>query len=71
MKRWNSNKREHVENPKVDAFLAEVWEICRKHGMSIGHEDGHGSFIIQPLDAKNQQWLFEAADETGENTGVM
>lgn len=35
-----------VEAPKTDAFLKEIEAVCKKHKKSIGHEDGHGSFII-------------------------
>jgi hypothetical protein len=64
IKRWNNAKQEFIENPKVDAFLSEVWAVCEKHGMSIGHEDGHGAFIVQPLEQNNKDWLFDAHDET-------
>jgi FAD/FMN-containing dehydrogenase len=30
----------------VEAFLKEIAEVCRKHGLSISHEDGHGAFIV-------------------------
>jgi hypothetical protein len=54
-----------VENAAVDAFLAEVVEVCRKHGMSISHEDGHGSFEIVAFSDENAEWLMAAADKTG------
>jgi hypothetical protein len=31
-------------DPAVDIFLAEIVEVCKKHGMSISHEDDHGGF---------------------------
>ena len=36
MKRWDMEKGEAVEMPAVDAFLAEVIDVCRRHGMSLG-----------------------------------
>lgn len=45
-KRWHKTRREDVEDPKVEAFLAEVVEVCKRHGMSISHEDTQGAFIV-------------------------
>lgn len=64
MTRWNSKANQYVENAKVDAFLADIWKVCQQHGMSLSHEDGHGAFIVQPVDEENRRWLFEAHDET-------
>lgn len=63
MERWN-HKSDRVENPKIDAFLAEIEQVCKRHRMSIAHEDSHGGFIIEPFDAKNIEWLNEATDAT-------
>lgn len=46
-KRWDCKKSEDRENARVDAFLAEVIELSKKHGLSIAHEDGGGAFIIE------------------------
>lgn len=46
MKRWSQEAGERVENPKIDAFIEDVLGTCRKHNMSIGHEDSHGAFIV-------------------------
>lgn len=45
------------EAPSVDQFLAAIGEVCRKYGYSIGHEDGHGAFIIHTFDESNLEWL--------------
>jgi hypothetical protein len=50
----------------VQAFLNEIAEVCKRHGMSISHEDQHGSFIIKPFDQYNIDWLNDATDRTGE-----
>ena len=52
------------ENPAVDAFIEEVLAVCKKHGMSIGHEDGHGGFAIERYMDGNVEWLRGAADWT-------
>ena len=62
MKRWNGKK--NVENPKVDAFLDEVKEVCKKHKMSLSHEDLHGAFIVIDYDATFETWLEHAIDKT-------
>lgn len=64
MKRWHTTKSCHIENEKIDAFLAEVIEISRKHGLSIGHEDSHGGFLVHKFSQDNADWLMAAGDET-------
>jgi hypothetical protein len=66
VKRWDVVKNENVENPKIDAFLDEVIAVCRKHGLSITHEDGHGSFEVSPFKEDYAEWLLCANDSTGE-----
>lgn len=63
MKRWSGAANERVEVPEVDAFLAEIEAVCRKHGMTISHEDGHGAFLVEPMSERNLEWLREARDE--------
>ena len=39
MKRWIANRKGNGESPRVDAFLADVWAVCEKHGLAIlSHE---------------------------------
>ena len=65
MSRWDINNNEQVaETPEVDAFIADIVEVCKKHNMSIGHEDGHGSFIIEKFCKFNIAWLQKASTET-------
>lgn len=65
MKRWNSAKGEYTEEPDVDAFLADVIAVCKKHGMSISHEDHHGGFVIERFDESTAEWLLQASDGRG------
>lgn len=65
MKRWSNVLGNFAENPNVDAFLNEIAEVCRKHQMSLGHEDQHGSFIVQAYQSGNIDWLMAAEDHTG------
>ncbi|MDP1722768.1 MAG: hypothetical protein Q8L37_06185 [Candidatus Gottesmanbacteria bacterium] len=64
MKRWKSTVGHEVENEKIDAFLTEVIEVCKKHGLSIGHEDSHGGFLVHKFSKDNADWLMNADDET-------
>ena len=61
MKRFHHGKGTQVEDTTVDAFLNEVLEVCRKHGMSISHEDEHGSFLVKDFDEAYALWLMRAA----------
>jgi hypothetical protein len=64
MERWNSRARCKIENSKIDAFLAEVIEVSKKHNLSIGHEDLQGSFVVEKLKESNLVWLMAANDWT-------
>lgn len=64
MKRWNVCAGKNVENPRVDAFLREIVDVCKRHKMSLAHEDTQGAFIIHGLRELNLEWLLNATDET-------
>ena len=42
------NNKERIEN-----FMKEYEELCVRHGLSLGHEDYEGGFIIDEYDADN------------------
>ena len=63
MKRWHTKLRVDIEDPKIEAFLEEMAEVCKKHGMALGHEDNHGAFIVVPYDKLNVQWMLDAVVE--------
>ena len=48
---------------KLKNFFDDIEAVCRKYNLSISHEDGHGSFIIQKYDQFNIDWLREAAKD--------
>ena len=64
MKRWKTTEGREIESAKIDAFLAEVIEISKKHGLSIAHEDSGGSFLVHTFSPYDADWLMGAADET-------
>jgi hypothetical protein len=49
-------------DPKVEQFLEEITAVCRKHGMSIAHEDTHGAFVIANYHPQLERWLRDAMD---------
>ena len=64
MERWNTRAGRNVANPKVDAFLCEIVDVCKRFKMSIAHEDTQGAFLIHGLRENNLEWLLGATDET-------
>jgi len=64
MKRWNSTLGAEVESRTVDAYLGEVVAVGRRHGLSLGHEDRHGAFVVRPRDAQLEERLLRAQDGT-------
>lgn len=64
MKRWNNTTKQYETNQKIDQFISEVIELCKKHSLSISHEDEHGNFIIEPDSTENFDWLAQANDST-------
>ena len=61
MKRIHYPDYKLLENKRVDRFLDEVLEVCKKHGLSISHEDGHGSFLIENHNESDAQWLRDSS----------
>ena len=59
--RWNNTKGLRETIPGVDNFLDEVIKVCKKHGMSISHEDTHGSFIVTPYKEWITEWFLSAS----------
>lgn len=56
---WSSKERTFIEMPvEITNFFDEIEAVCKKHNISIGHEDSHGSFIIyQEFDESIVEWL--------------
>ena len=59
MKHWIYEIKDRKE-VKTEEFFNEIESVCRKYNVSISHEDGHGSFIIELFDDRNIQWLKES-----------
>lgn len=60
MKHWSNAAGSFIEAPEIDAFLADVFAVCEKHGMWLSHEDLHGAFEI--VTESTKYWLSAASD---------
>lgn len=45
---------------RIELLLREVAAVCRRHALSLSHEDGHGAFMVEPFDPELERWLLEA-----------
>jgi hypothetical protein len=54
------------ERDDVTKFLREIADVCHRHGFSLGHEDGHGAFLVERWNPLDEEWLLEARDNTRE-----
>lgn len=63
MKRFRSRQGDWIESPKIDTFLLEIESVCRKHNLSLSHEDYHGAFEVTEFDETFVDWLKDAHDE--------
>lgn len=57
------------QSEKASAFLKELVEVCKKHNLSLGHEDSHGAFLVEYYSEKYCEWLLAAFDETKHGGG--
>jgi hypothetical protein len=58
---WDGLTRKFINTPKeMVNFINDIDEVCKKYGLSISHEDGHGAFIIEEYDEHNIKWLRDA-----------
>ena len=58
MKCWDCNKHGFVEMPvEMAAFLDDIAEVCKKHGLCLSREDLHGAFLVEEFLADDIEWL--------------
>lgn len=56
---YDNDLNELMEMPeRMKNFLDEIESVCKKHNLSISHEDCHGAFIIEDYSSENIEWLF-------------
>lgn len=59
---WDVYVDDLVEMPEeMQAFLTDIETVCRKHGLSLAHEDEHGGFLVEELKERNLRWVAGAA----------
>lgn len=59
---WDRTKRCVVNMPKeMENFLNDIRTVCIKHGLSISHEDYHGTFLIEKYYEDNITKMFGAS----------
>lgn len=46
-----------IKRAEVEAFLNEIEVVCRKHDLSIRHEDTYGGFEIHQFEDEAMAWL--------------
>jgi hypothetical protein len=52
------SKQAHVPTPaRVEAFFDAYEALCKLHGLTLGHEDGHGAFIVEDYDESIIGWV--------------
>jgi len=51
-----------MKKQRKEKFIDELIKLCKKHGLSLAHEDSQGSFIIEEYSDENIQWVKEALD---------
>lgn len=39
---------ERISEERREAFLYDLHRVQEKHGITLSHEDGHGSFLMEP-----------------------
>lgn len=47
-------------NDKSKEFIEEIISVCKKHNLSIAHQDTQGAFIIEEYHDENIDWIKDA-----------
>ena len=58
----NSYGREEPSKKDAEKFIDEILEICKKHNISISHEDCHGAFMLLKFDQLDIEWLRQSLE---------
>jgi hypothetical protein len=56
--------KKKTKNLKVDHFINDLVTLCRKHKLSLSHEDLQGAFLVVSYDISFEKWLEQAIDKT-------
>lgn len=58
-----------INMKKTEKFLADIFRVCKKHGMIITHEDGNKPMSIEKMTPQNVNHLKYAVDKISESEG--
>lgn len=59
---WAEEYNEDNEQ-RIQKFLFELTELCKKHGISIAHEDCGGGFLFYDYEQELMQWMWDGNSE--------
>lgn len=45
-------------------FLKSLADLCRKHKLSLSHEDSHGAFEVVTWNEGDEDWMLSAQERT-------
>lgn len=58
---WDKIAGDFIDMPQsMKDFLEDIYFVCKKHNLSISHQDYGGAFIVEKYDEGNIDWLFGA-----------
>ena len=60
--RWNKRQAMEIASRRIDAFLAELVGVSKRHGLSVSHQDKHGAFEVVAFSEDAASWLMDAHD---------
>ena len=46
-----------IHKVSKDRFLENIVALCKIYNLSLSHEDGQGSFIVEEYKEENIEWL--------------
>jgi hypothetical protein len=63
---YTATQRLHQQTDEVKAFLAEILEVCKRHELSLSHEDVGGAFRVHQWNVRDNNWVAMAGDDAFE-----
>ena len=46
-----------ITKKEKEDFIEDILEVCRKHNLTLSHEDAHGAFVVEELDGMHIKWI--------------
>jgi len=54
-------------SPKAKAFIEAIVSLESQYGLTLGHEDHEGAFVVHDFNEENVEWLRDASDKSGQS----